>query len=175
MSPFIFSVIFLLTVVTDGFNNRPSSINRYSGNLLTNKNAFRSRHLRSQTTTEIIPSEDRKNLWKSISTCEQEAVELLLSGEDKNVLKAHKLLSKSILLKKKDPFFQLAESYAEAEEAGDEAECERLLAAMQNIGVPPHIANAVTKRNQLIMDTTSEEDIDDGSTFSDTVTGRLIQ
>eukprot|EP01042_Synura_sphagnicola_P001314 gene1313-biopygen1408 len=42
---------------------------------------------------------------------------------------------------------------------------------MQNIGVPPHIANAVTKRNQLIMDTTSEEDIDDGSTFSDTVTG----
>jgi len=117
---------------------------------------------------------------------EKKAVELLSTGVDADVEEAYKMLSQSVGLKKNDPFLQLATSYAQAQESNDKVECERLLAAMKNTGAPPHIAILAAKKAQLaasndLIENVEEvngdsdvlEEIDPGSTFSDTVTEKI--
>jgi hypothetical protein len=58
-------------------------------------------------------AQDRKELWKTISNLERKAVDLLTTGEEKNIEEAYKLLSQSVYLKKDDPFLQLAANYGE--------------------------------------------------------------
>jgi len=131
---------------------------------------------------------DRKELWKSISGYEKKAVELLSSDTQSD--EALKLLAKSVGLKKNDPFLILAESLSIALEREDNMEVERLLKEMKNIGVPPHLASLITKQSQVVVDSNNSnnnndnnnnsndsdvdtEDVDPGSTFSDTVTEKI--
>lgn len=116
---------------------------------------------------------DRKDLWKSISKLEKQAVDLLLSGDEKSVEEAHKLLAQSTSLKSKDPFMQLAALYSLEQEKGNQAECERLLAAMKNTGVPPHIKNLIVKKTEIVQDVVEMEEVDPASVFSDTVTEKI--
>lgn len=135
------------------------------------------------TFSEMKSSEkvDRKELWKSISQLERTAIELLSSSAaeeegSKNYDEAYRLLAQSASLKSSDPFLQLATSYSEAREANNDAECDRLLAAMRLTDVPPHIAGMVAKKQESIAMADSmetEEEVDAGSTFSDTVTEKV--
>jgi hypothetical protein len=116
---------------------------------------------------------DRRELWKQVSRLEREAVDLLGGGSSDE---AFKLLSRSQALKKTDPFLQLASAYSLAETAGNTEECERLLAAMRNAGVPPHLASVGAKKQALGLfaeDSTLEEEVDIATTFSDTVTEKI--
>ena len=124
---------------------------------------------------------DRKELWKSISKLERTAIELLSAPPDtdednsKNYDEAYRLLAQSTYLKSSDPFLQLATSYTEALEANNDAECDRLLAAMRLTDVPPHIAGMVAKKQEknALAESSDAEEVDAGSTFSDTVTEKI--
>lgn len=129
-------------------------------------------------------SMERKELWKTISRLEKEAVEILSSsqGDNAKVEEAFKLLSKSIKLKKSDPFLQLSEAYNLANDNTNQQECDRILAAMKNTGLPPHIAEIVSRRVEssslqnivsINDDGGKPEEVDPGSTFSDTVTEKV--
>lgn len=136
-----------------------------------------------QTFMEMKSSEkvDRKELWKSISKLERTAIELLSAPPDtdednsKNYDEAYRLLAQSTYLKSSDPFLQLATSYTEALEANNDAECDRLLAAMRLTDVPPHIAGMVAKKQEknALAESSDAEEVDAGSTFSDTVTEKI--
>lgn len=131
---------------------------------------------------------DRKDLWKSISTLEKQAVDLLCEGQDEDIEEAYKLFSQSVSLKKSDPFLQLADSYAEAEAESNDEKCKIILTAMKSVNVPPHLSTlAALKRKTIKVDADGddddeaddnqgsgvEEDVDPGSTFSDTVTEKI--
>lgn len=120
---------------------------------------------------------DRKELWKKVSTLERKAVELLTKGDEVSVDEAFKSLAESVNLKKDDPFLQLAESYGVASQKNDIEECERLLTAMKVAGVPPHIAGLASKKfitpSSSDVEDDTPEDVDPGSTFSDTVTEKI--
>ena len=169
---FIFSSLLLSTVYTLRLNSR------------INTNSFiRSPFLLSSTSLDDNNME-RKELWKTISRLEKEAVEILSSsqGDNAKTEEAFKLLSKSIKLKKSDPFLQLSEAYNLANDNTNQQECDRLLAAMKNTGLPPHIAEIVSRRVEsssmqnivgINEDVGKPEEVDPGSTFSDTVTEKV--
>lgn len=123
----------------------------------------------------IIKNDDRKELWKQVSRMEREAIDLLSEANGKSSDEAFKLLSRSQALKKTDPFLQLAAAYSLAEDSGNTEECERLLAAMRNAGVPPHLSTLIQKKSVLALASSEfvEEEVDIGSTFSDTVTDKI--
>jgi len=124
---------------------------------------------------------ERKELWKRISNLERQAVELLSLGDSNKNEEAFKLLSQSAKLKNQDPFLQLTEAYNVAVENKNQMECDRILAAMKNSGLPPHISELAKKRNtsslvnkQSTLSRLDEpEVVDPGSTFSDTVTEKV--
>ena len=129
-----------------------------------------------------LDASDRKELWKEVSRLEREAVKTLSAGDE-----AFKLLARSQALKATDPFVQLAAAYSAAEDSGDGEACARLLAAMRNTGVPPHLAamagsgassrlgglggSALAQTSDE--DEVLEEEVDLSSTFSDTVTDKI--
>lgn len=164
----------------------------------------------------IVDIEERKELWKSISNLERQAVELLSDLNDSsttttteteaeatkttnnnsintqttdktdkttertvtNKEKAFKLLAESNSLKKNDPFLQAAATYSIAIEEGDEDRASELLAQMDLIGVPPHIAGLAHRQSKSFLVTTDGafggvEEVDPGSNFSDTVTEKI--
>ena len=149
----------------------------------------------AQTTTEgtEVGGVDRKELWKKVSKLERRAVELLAEGSDASVEEAVKLLAESVTLKRQDPFIALAESYGAAldgKESGkllaDEA-AQRILEEMKQVNVPPHLA-ALSKKGLGVGANGAvgaaadgfgadadlvPEDVDPGSTFSDTVTEKI--
>lgn len=124
---------------------------------------------------------DRKELWKTISQLERKAINLLASAENdsESYDEAYALLAQSTSLKKKDPFIQLASSYSDALQDKNNAECDRLLAAMRLADVPPHIAGLVSKKQLATAPASADDDnglpeeVDPGSTFSDTVTDKI--
>lgn len=144
---------------------------------------------------EVETVEDRKKLWKEISQLEKEAVELLSNcGEEDEDQKEKALekLARSVVLKNKDPFINLADSYSEASVKSDEEECKSLLNQMEDIGLPPHLESkvsttiiptvAATEGNEgndengietVDLAALSDDDIDLSSTFSDTVTEKI--
>ena len=96
----------------------------------------------------------RKDLWKSISKLEKDAVKKLSqSGSIESpesdatieLAEVHKLFAQSTILKNSDPYVQLARKYALAVDDKDEALCEQIIQAMNKIGVPPHV-NSLAKR-----------------------------
>lgn len=143
----------------------------------------RQRMVRLNLDTEAVvqavtdSNSDRKELWKKVSTLERKAVELLTKGDEVSVDEAFKSLAESVNLKKDDPFLQLAESYGVASQKNDIEECERLLTAMKIAGVPPHIAGLASKKfitpSASDVEDDTPEDVDPGSTFSDTVTEKI--
>lgn len=142
---------------------------------------IRSSRLYLDTTKSGVPvsgeNNERKDLWKKVSLLERRAVELLTKGDEDSVTEAFKSLAESIHLKKSDPFLMLAENYGLAAEKKDIMECDILLAKMKNVGVPPHIAGLASKKALVIATSDVEEDlpedVDPGSTFSDTVTEKI--
>lgn len=123
---------------------------------------------------------ERKELWKKVSNLERQAVELLSFGDSSKNEEAFKLLSQSAKLKSQDPFLQLSEAYNQAVENKNQAECDRILAAMKNAGLPPHIADLAKKGSASLVGKQSTlsrldepEIVDPGSTFSDTVTEKV--
>lgn len=133
---------------------------------------------------------ERKELWKSISDLERTAVDLLATAnEDEDSSKydeAYRLLAQSNKLKKSDPFLELATSYSEALQSKNDAECDRLLAAMRLTGVPPHILGLAQRRGKSSVESGTgtgiavdageidgDEEVDSGSTFSDTITEKI--
>ena len=129
---------------------------------------------------------ERKELWKTISECEKQAVELLISGQQgsgnedvQQIEEAFKLLSQSAGLKNSDPFLQLATQYAAALKRKDVVECESILKSMRVIGVPPHIASLASKqlaaRHLEIKNSAlyQFDEVDLGSTFSEAVTEKI--
>lgn len=133
--------------------------------------------LRSSVENTGIVESDRKELWKEISKAERMAVELLsLNDAGDKTDEAMKLLSKSVGLKKKDPFLTLASHYAVALESGDTAECDRLLLAMRDVGLPPHISGLAKLGSSMSFveaDSDQPEEVDTGSSFSDTITEKV--
>lgn len=136
----------------------------------------------------------RKELWKSISNHEKLAVQLLAAAKNGNSIdenklnEAHKLFAQSTNLKSSDPYIQLASRYAEALEKKDAPEMNSLLNAMTAVGVPPHVASLARQvargsdttgtadnenEAELLDDADTENDVDAGSTFSDTVTENI--
>ena len=144
---------------------------------------------------------DRKDLWKKVSKLEREAVSKLTSlsvsnsnissvgklspsssstderdGQQQSTLldDAVKALATSISLKNQDPFLKLSLLYSEAMSRSDVAESNRLLSEMKKVGLPPHIASLTQVKTSLIdTDVDTKEDVDPGSTFSDTVTEKI--
>ena len=146
--------------------------------------------LSSSTGTIIGDKSERKELWKSISQLEKTAVDLLSSAESENDTskyeEAYRLLAQSNSLKKSDPFLELASTYSTALASKNDEECDRILAMMVKTGVPPHISSLISKRqlqNQQSAKTLNgdpeyiegeeDEEVDSGSTFSDTVTEKI--
>ena len=128
----------------------------------------------------VVSDTERKELWKEISKLERRAVELLSSTQtEENIEEALKLFSKSIGLKKKDRFLNLAAEYSCAVEKGDDAvECDRLMVAMKVAGLPPHIAGLAKLGSSMGAYTADAEnglpeEVDPGSTFSDSLTEKV--
>lgn len=153
-------------------------INRVNSDIMRYPSCFLS------TSPNIEDNTERKELWKTISRLEREAVDMLSTSpvDDAKIEEAFKLLSKSVKLKKADPFLILSESYNIANEKQDYQECNRVLAAMKNTGLPPHIAEIIARRmeslslKKLVENNDNggkPEEVDPGSTFSDTVTEKV--
>ena len=147
--------------------------------------------------SDIDGVEDRIKLWKEVSQLEKEAVELLSTckeGDEDMKEKAFGKLARSVILKNKDPFIELANNYNEATVKSDEEECKILLNQMEKIGLPPHlegiqnnvISAAPSSSNDdnstgegknsietVDLAALSDDDIDFSSTFSDTVTEKI--
>jgi len=169
----IFTIVFLIL------------INNIYGYRLINYNARSASHLKMSQIQLMNEKEksDRVELWKSISNLERSAVNMLSSAAIENDSdkydEAYKLFAQSAALKKSDPFLKLADSYSEALKSNNNEECEKLLAAMRLTEVPPHISSLVNKRKDSMKSVTDndvdnyEEDIDPGSTFSDTITEKI--
>jgi ApaG protein len=145
----------------------------------------------------VINEVQRKELWRSISDSEKQAVQLIAnvkSGGDndsaeQSYFEAHKLLAQAAYLKTSDPYVQLLVQYGQAVDRKDAAECDKLLAAMSSVGFPPHVLSLATQlaRSSLeatfdtvddsgtgsMEDTSVEEEVDAGSAFSDTVTDKI--
>ena len=132
-------------------------------------------------TVSALSESERKELWKSISNLEKQAVQLLSQGDSRsgdNTEEAYKLFARSISLKNNDPFLKLSAQYSAALEEKDSKRCERLLATMKEIGAPPHIKAMIAQikaqepadERMLII---APEEVDTGSTFSDTVTEKI--
>jgi hypothetical protein len=130
-------------------------------------------------------SMDRKELWKEVSRLEKEAVDLLSQSTSSSSStindKVYLLLTQSQALKAKDPFIQLTQAYTTASEVNNAEECSRILLAMRNTGVPPHLTQ-LSKRGVsssavktgvtgLAMTGSDIEEVDISTTFSDTTTG----
>ena len=105
---------------------------------------------------ELMLERNRRDLWKEISSLEKEAVGILKSssGSEEELkekkVEAFKLFSKSVGLKKRDSFQQLAKEYGNAEEGGDSEGIQIVLSKMREMGLPPHIASLVdAKRKKL--------------------------
>ena len=138
-----------------------------------------------KTADELEQSEARKELWKEISKLERQAVELLSTtgsdgGSEQAMDDAMKLLSKSVGLKRNDPFLKLATEYSIAHGDGNTAECERIMTEMRTAGLPPHISSLVKAGGDAasadavgLEELGEPEDVDPGSTFSDTVTEKV--
>lgn len=105
---------------------------------------------------KLMLERNRRDLWKEISSLEKEAVGILksVSGSEEELqekqVEAFKLLSKSVGLKKRDSFQQLAKEYASAEEGGDSDEVKIVLSKMRETGLPPHIASLVDAKRKKI-------------------------
>ena len=117
--------------------------------------------------------DDRKELWKTISSLEKQAVDILSTGDDSRSKEAFQILCNSILLKEKDPFLKLAHEYAVANDKHDLVECESLLTQMKTVGLPPHLAKISQRKSTLNINMDNFEEVDPGSTFSDTVTEKV--
>jgi len=196
----LLSLIVLLSLSLTASSLSSSSSSRLSwhrGSTVSNR--YTSTSSRLLATTSASPpsssssssssSPDRRELWKSISGYEKKAVELLSASamgsgsgsddDDANANEAVKLLARSVGLKKSDPFLQLADALAVALDKDDVAEVDRLVADMKSIGLPPHISSLVARQaNQGTIGSEQSydvdgEDIDAGSTFSDTVTEKI--
>jgi ApaG protein len=124
---------------------------------------------------------DRKELWKVISKLEKQAIDLLSVGDDDSTENAYKLLAQSIGLKNNDPFFRLANSYSTALNNSNVEECSKILVDMKQHGVPPHISSLISQKKSTLLTTIPVdtiidgvvEEVDPGSTFSDTVTEKI--
>ena len=124
----------------------------------------------------VIDAEARKELWKEISKLEKQAVELLSTDSSNSQTEAMKLLSKSVGLKRNDPFLRLADQYSIAAEDGNTEDCERILGEMRTAGLPPHISSLAKTgglATVVVEENDEPEDVDPGSTFSDTVTEKV--
>lgn len=132
-------------------------------------------------TVSALSESERKELWKNISNLEKQAVQLLSQGDNRsgdNTEEAYKLFARSISLKNNDPFLKLSAQYSAALEEKDNKKCEKLLVTMKEIGAPPHIKAMIAQikaqepadERMLII---APEEVDTGSTFSDTVTEKI--
>ena len=134
----------------------------------------------------------RQRMWKDISELEQEAVKIIANRyiDDSNVdneedlAEVHRLFAESAKLKNEDPYLQLSQQYAQALSRNNETEQQQLSKQMSEIGIPPHIyalAELLAKEQQQQYSTNtvqhagaaSIEEVDTGSTFSDTVTDKI--
>lgn len=146
---------------------------------------------------DVDTIDDRKKLWRQVSQLEKEAVELLSICKEEDEDKKEEALEKlaqSVVLKNKDPFIELANSYSDASVKSDEEECKNLLNQMEDIGLPPHLESKrsttiiapstpisegdSTDNENAAIDTIdlaalSDDNIDLSSTFSDTVTEKI--
>ena len=177
-------IVTLICTYTTAYRMAPfngNQLHHIAQHITSNKIGVRPLSLQAFMEMKSSEKVDRKELWKSISKLEKNAIELLSSSSSeeensKNHDEAYRLLAQSAYLKSSDPFLQLATSYTEALEAKNDEECDRLLAAMRLADVPPHIAGMVAKKQEINAradSTESEEDVDAGSTFSDTVTEKI--
>ena len=134
----------------------------------------------------------RQRMWKDISELEQEAVKIIANRyiDDSNVdneedlAEVHRLFAESAKLKNEDPYLQLSQLYAQAMSRNNETEQQQLSKQMSEVGIPPHIyalAELLAKEQQQQYSTNtvqhagaaSIEEVDTGSTFSDTVTDKI--
>lgn len=126
-----------------------------------------------------LSDSDRKDLWKRISGMEKRAVQLLAEGVPDSKDEAFQLLAQSAHLKTSDPFIRLSSDYVTAVERGDDAEATRCLQALKLVDLPPHLSDLYKRFHQQklleasVMDQEVMEEVDPGSTFSDTVTEKI--
>lgn len=164
-----FTLTLSALIISQGFRMNPRSMKQFT---LANVKS------EGQTESElkIISENDRKSMWKSISNLEKNAVELLIEGGENSVEEAFKLLAQSVKLKSEDPFLYLANQYSLATESNNVEEMERIMKSMKESGVPPHLASLVSRQSKTSLeseDSELNEEVDPGTTFSDTVTEKI--
>lgn len=159
----------------------PRSIRNQGTSSSTRKNPF---VLAASKESSDLSETERKELWKSISALEKQAVDLLCKGEENDIEHAYKLFAQSVTLKKTDPFLQLADQYSHAEAEDNTEKCQTIMTEMKTVSVPPHLSSLAELKKKSLKadsldeeddsndDSMDEEDVDPGSTFSDTVTGK---
>ena len=141
---------------------------------------------------------ERKELWKKISSLERQAVELLLDIDSTDAKcdkedEVFKLLAESSELKSKDPFLSLCTIYSRAKAEKDTAKMQEIIEQMKVAKLPPHLSGMVENlsgRSSVAASTAIAasansgdsvspissveiEEVDPGSTFSDTVTDKI--
>jgi hypothetical protein len=135
---------------------------------------------------------ERKELWKTISSLERKAVEILLETDPNsdNAVneedEVYRLLAESTMLKEKDPFISLAPAFEKAKASNDKELMNTIMAKMKSAKLPPHLSSMVenmTGKVATIVPSESNvekseepivvEEVDPGSTFSDTVTEKI--
>lgn len=134
-----------------------------------------------------VDAQNRKELWIKVSGLEKKAVELLCEGSDESTEEACRLFAESTGLKSKDPFVQLATEYSSLKTDSAEDKGKGLLREMRRVGVPPHIDQLAARQIKQALAVSEQdsadnedgnfvgimEDVDLGSTFSDTVTDKV--
>lgn len=147
-----------------------------------------------------MTEQERKDLWKKISQLERDAITKLSGKSGSSTTEqqaAYKLLAESVELKQSDPFMRLCSQLTEAQSRNDVSEVEKLLKKMNEVQLPPHIValaeseaaaiaagsssstSSAGVSNSMVPSSGSgmvgfgEEDVDPGSTFSDTVTEKI--
>ena len=129
------------------------------------------------TAENMLTAVQRKELWKDISKLEKRAVALLQEGNEESDEEAYKLFAESVCKKKMDPFIDLSEKYGAAVKDGilSEEATNSFLREVKKVGLPPHLT-ALGKKADLLATNEEEEvheEVDIGSTFSDTVTEKI--
>ena len=125
----------------------------------------------------MLTAVQRKELWKDISKLEKRAVALLQEGNEESDEEAYKLFAESVCKKKMDPVIDLSEKYGAAVKDGilSEEATNSFLREVKKVGLPPHLT-ALGKKADLLATNEEEEvheEVDIGSTFSDTVTEKI--
>lgn len=127
-----------------------------------------------RATPVLVNEDNRRNLWEKGAELEKQALNILCRTKGHHPhppVNVIKLLINSILLKCSDPF--IATILMNRDKMESSEYIDTLAQNLQNIGLPPHFVSAIEDNHftdQQNQSCISQEEIEIGSNFSDTIT-----